>query len=424
MSSSLLRPLRRFLRAPATIVGELGFLTAASALGAALPQVGSAAPEELAALRQHGPAVAALVEALALDRIFTSPAFLAATLLAALSLLLVVQEQVRRFVAAWRQSLSEAHFRNPAFHISFLRPARAGASPVRLWSTGRLGMAGSLCLHAGLLAVIAAAALRSLFGVTAAVDLLEQETLPPTVAAWGAQWPGPLARPFQLEGPLTLEAVDLDWYPDGDLRDIAIRFRTPDGSTHRLGINEAFTTPHGRLSVSAAVGPAALVAWSPRPGDLRREALLLRQGAPGQFTATTGTGTTLHARAHLDPGNPRATSLDVRVMEGPALRFAGRLAPGETVGLPGGGELELVGLPSWARLQASRDPGLPLVYAGFLLGLIGAAATYAIVRVDHRVMVTPEDGQERVLVEMNPHRFAPLFREGFERLVRSEGGTP
>jgi len=415
--------MKRFFRSPVIIVGELCFITLVSVLGASLPQVGTASAAELARLRQHGPFLNALVDALGLDHIFQSPAFLIALGLATVSLCIVVLEQIRRLRKAWSLQPTQGHFKTAPFQADFLRPTQ-GAPTLRIRAGGRLGLAGSPLFHMGLLLVIVAATLRALFGVEAAVDLLEQETLPATVEAWGTQWPGPLARPFRLDEPLVLEAVNIARYTSGDLKELGVRFSMPGSGTHHLGINQEFRTHRGRVYVNADVGPAALIEWSDGTTGIRREALLLAREGSGVFSGRTGGDVALHARIRLPPTEDRPSHLELRITKGPALLFVGPLALGETVTIPGGGTIRLDGLPFWARLHGNRDPGLWLVYAGFMLGLIGAALTYTVIRVDEWVQITPEAGQQRVQVALRPHRFAPLFRERFERLVRDHGGQP
>lgn len=421
-----LTAVKRFFRSPATIVGELCFITLLSIAGASLPQADTASAADLARLRQHGPVVTALVDGLGLDRIFHSPAFLLALALAAISLAIVVQEQLRRLRAAWTQTPSEAHFRTAPFQREFLRPPTGESSApfTRIRRTGRLGLAGSPLFHTGLLLVVIAGTLRALFGVSAAVDLLEQETLPPTASAWGAQWPGPLARPFHLDAPLTLEAVRLTWYESGQVQSLAVQFNLPDAGSQALSINQEFPTSGGRLYVNSEVGPAALLEWTDGAGTVHRDALLLRQEAPGTFAARTGGPLSFHARAHLSAAEPRPGSLELRVTEGPALLFVGRLSPGGALTLPSGSRVHLAALPFWARLHGTRDPGLWLVFAGFALGLLGATLTYSVIQVDELVQVSLEEGQERVRLALRPHRFAPLYHERFARLVRDHGGQP
>jgi len=69
-------------------------------------------------------------------------------------------------------------------------------------------------------------------------------------------------------------------------------------------------------------------------------------------------------------------------------------------------------------LRGSHDPALWLAYLGFALVIAGAVLIFAVVKVDACVLVTPLGERERVFVALKPHRFAPLFQERFEQLVR------
>ena len=215
---------KRLLRSPRVIVAELVALAVAGGLGAAMPQSGSASAQELAAGRPGGGLATALLNTFALDHVFRSPWFLALTLLAACSLSLVVLEQLKRLRRLWSQSLTESYFRNAPLRAEFERPAaKAGMAgrpaQLQIWTRYRLGLLGSPVFHIGLLLVMLAAALRALFAVDAAVDVLEGETLALTAQAWPAQWPGLMARPFCLSAPVTLQSVEARRYDGGDLKE-------------------------------------------------------------------------------------------------------------------------------------------------------------------------------------------------------------
>lgn len=422
------RALKRFFRSPATIVGELLGITLLGGLGAALPQAGVATADKVAHLRAHGAFVTTLVNGLALDHVFTSPVFLFILGLATVSLSIVVVEQVRRLRAQWPLVPTEAHFRHAPFRREFTRPAASEAvAATNIRTRGRVALAGSPLFHTGLLCVILAGALQALFGVQAVVDLYEGETLPATVEAWGAQWPGPLGRPFHLDGPLRLISVESTRYDTGDLMNLRLKLAqaAPEGErVHGMGINEELQVSRGRLYVGAEHGPTALVEWNSTSSPAIRTAVLLEKKEPAAFGAYTPGPGTLRARIRVPmPADGRRPGVaEVRILEGAATLAEGALKPGETLALPGGGSLKLHGLPYWTRLHGNYDPAIGLAYVGFGLALVGAALTFGVARVDELVVVTPEGDQERVIVALRPHRFAPLFQERFERLVRDHGG--
>ena len=428
MTVAPLRTLKRLFRSPATIVGELLFITVLGGLGAALPQTGVATAKEIAHLRTHGPFITALVEGLALDHVFTSPAFLAALAMATVSLLIVLVEQFKRLWSQWHQVPNEAHFRNAPFRHEFSRPSSAAcaASPV-IHTRGRLSLAGSPLFHTGLLCVILAGILRALFGVDAMVDLFEGETLPATTQAWGVQQPGFLAKPFHLDTPLILVSVRTTYYRSGDLGALRIKLAMPgaEGDQEReIGVNEELPMSRGRLYTDSRHGPTALVEWSVPATAPQRTALLLEKKEPQAFGAYDhGPGhLTARIRVAVPPDGQRPESAEVRILAGSSVLAEASLRPGQVLNLPGGGVLRLHGLPYWTRLHGNHDPALWLAYLGFALALLGATLTFMVVKVDELVSVSAEGNFERVVVAMRPHRFAPLFQERFQKLVREQGG--
>lgn len=417
--------IRRFLRSPRTIVAELAALALACAVGAAVPQTGSASAEELARMQAATPVVRGLVDFFAADRLFTSGWFLAITTTAAASLLIVVAEQFRRVRTLWSQRLTRAHFQSAPFRAEFERPAGEAAaralSETRIWSERRIGLTGSLLFHLGLLLVMLAGSLRALFATSAVVDLLESETLTAGVEAWETQHPGLLARPFTLDRPVTLRAVRATRYPNGELGSLALDLEVA-GETRELAINRELRTAGGRLFLGHDIGPAALLEIS-GPAGLRRERVLLTESSPGLFTGIVELPGEVraHLRSRMEATGAHPALVEARVMRGPALVRAAEIGVGETLSLPDGTAIALHGLPFWARLRGSHDPALGLAFAGLALLLIGSSVMFAVVKVDACVIVTPAGDREKVFVALRPHRFAPIFRERFEQLLREQG---
>ena len=424
----LLGLMKRFLRRPAVIVAEIFVITAACTLGASLAQAGRSPAAEVARLREHGTLITALVRGLALDHVFTSLWFLLALTFATASLSIVVAEQIRRLRVAWGQAPTEAQFRNAPFRREFTRPASTdAASATHIRTQGRLGLAGSPLFHTGLLCVILAGALQALFGVQAVVDVYEGEILPATTEAWGAQWPGPLGRPFRLDEPLTLLSVASTRYETGDLMNLRLKLaeQGPGGGQIReMGINDELPVSRGRLYAEAQHGPAALVEWTAPSSAPIGSAVLLEKKETAAFGAYTQGPGALRARIRvpMPADGQRPDHAEVRILDGTSTLTEGSLKSGEALPLPGGGRLKLHGLPYWARLHGNHDPAIGLAYLGFILALLGAALTYGVTRVDEWVVVIPEGDRERVVVALRPHRFAPLFQERFEHLVRDHGG--
>ncbi len=373
--------IKRFLRRPAMILGELATLAAAGALGATLPQL----------------------------RVFQSPWFAAVAWLAAASLAVVIVEQFRRVRTQWRPPLAPTSFQSAPFQAEFERPATRPNSSARIWSERRLGVAGSLVFHVGLLCLIVAGALRALFATDAIVDLMEGETLAPTAAAWSAQWPGRFAKPFQLDQPVTLESVTGRRYSGGDLRELKAKL-----SIGEIAVNHQLRAGGGKIYLAQEFGPAALLEWN----STRRAAALLAGNNHGSYEGVSTGPAGL--KVFLRSDSERPAKLEVRVMRGGGLLAAGSLNVGETLMLPDRHSLTLRGVPMWARLQGSRDSALWLAYFGMILTMAGAAMIFTLIKLDLCIAITPLGERERVFIALKPQRFAPLFQERFERLICEE----
>ena len=162
-----------------------------------------------------------------------------------------------------------------------------------------------------------------------------------------------------------------------------------------------------------------------RGGGADREAVLLIRMADGSYAGTAQGPGGLHLalRSGLGPAGRHPSRMEIRVLRGGALLFAGSMRVGERMALPGSGaSLGLEGLPFWIRLHGSRDPALGLALAGFVLVLAGATLLFGVVPIDTCVVVAPLGETEWVFVAVRPLRFAPLYRGLFDRLVQDQGG--
>ncbi len=418
---SPLRAATRLLRKPAVIVGELTAITLAGVLGATIPQSALTATGEIE--RAPSEPLASIVDLLGLDRIFGSTWFLALVVLVGCSLFLVWKDQWRRTWRVWRRPARGARLSGAPYRyevgVPLSEPRREGR--VRYRDSLRLGLWGSPVFHLGLLVLVVAGVLRLLLGADAVVDLVEGETLPPSPSAYGAQWPGLLARPFSLRTPLTLGRLRVDNYPDGSLRQLAAEVQLggrAGGQKQTVAINDPLSDGTHSLYLTSTYGPTVLLTTD-LGGALERHTLLLYPDRSGRYSGELQLGTGANAvravaftRDRLDPA-----ALEVRVLRGTALLAGTRLAPGEAIRFPDGRVLELRGTAQWARFTAQRDVSAPVAYTGFALACLGALLMYGIIRVESEVAWTPTPDGVRLTVAMRPQRFAPLFAPRFERLV-------
>ena len=412
--------LKRLLRSPRLIVGEIGAIAAAGVLMTVVPQ----AADRLAIRRfalEH-PGWSPLVRALSLDHVLESWWFVAVLVLAGASLSIVLVEQARRVARQWREPVGPASFRSAPYRLEFDRtPADAdGTARATIRTTGRVGLLGSPLFHLGLMLVLVAGVARALSYADAFAEVIEGEVLGSDASAFRDERHGPFAHAFQLPERIRLLRVEPARYASGALR--AIRAQLAIGAEGRpaeIAVNAPLELANRTLYIASIHGPAALLEME---GALDvRAALLLRDTTDTEYEARWAVpgGTKVLVRATVSQDAARPERLEVRVVRDDALLFVGSLAPGDAVPLASGERLILHGIRGWALLHGSYDPSRWPMFAGVALASLGAALMFLVVKVDTAVVITPTGAQERVVVALRSHRFAPLYQDRFDRLVRA-----
>lgn len=428
------------LKDPRVILGEITAIGLVCSVGATLPLF-----VNLPHLHENRPALAFWLHLFGLDNLMGSFWFLAPLVLACASLSMVLLQQIRRVIQTWSRGMRPEQFQAAFFRAEFERPARksisvggpvsdgtaptgdSGRSFVEIRTRGRGAMLGSPVFHTGLLMVVAAGVVRALFGADAVVDLVEGETLRTGSQVWNGQWPGCLAKPVALKDPVTLTKVTPAFYPDGGLKGLSATFATPGPDKPgniQVAVNRGFSVDGAHLHVGSDFGSAAMLGWPDGRGGMSWEAVLMTDWGKRVFKgeSTTHDGLRAYVLAVVDADGSPANNAEIRIMKGAALASAATLRSGQSVTLSDGTKVTLGGLPFWIRLNGSRDPSVPLVYSGFTLILLGACIMFLVIRTDTCVTVTPDGERERVFVALRAQRFAPLYREKFERLVQQQGG--
>ena len=427
MPSSPLASLRRALRSPWTITAELAGVALAGLAATQLDQHPSPTARVRFAL-EH-PLLGPAVQALGLDRIFTSVPFLLVVGLASASLLVVAWEQWGRLRREW-PAPRETAFRSAPFRRELVRAATGAAPGPRITCRGRLGDLGSPLFHLGLLLVTLAGVVRMLFGAAATREAIEGDPWPQGASAFQRQDLGPLAGPVELPWPVRLGELRPAYYPSGQLQGLSAGLAVEGGSGGaELAINAPARVGETDLYLTQQFGPAVLFEV-PGPGgaELHAAPLSLGEGPDYQWSGTLLDGRELRLRAPLEARAARPPQVvEARLLSGTTLLAAGRLEPGAVLKAPGG-DLTFRGARWWVKVEATRDPSTWQAYLGFALALVGVILMFGVIRTDELVAVEPlppaegRPPQERVVVALRARRLAPLFAERFEALVRREHG--
>jgi hypothetical protein len=410
---------QRWLRAPVTIPGEVLGVALLGVARATVPQ--SADVEAWGRFAAEQPVLARLVRATWLDRIVVSPWAVAAFGLSALSLWIVFLEVTRRAVRRWGTPPTERSFATATFSEVVERPADPTAPRGSIEVRGRMGLLGVPLLHAGILLLIVAGLVKALLGADAVAWVLEGETLAAGVGSVQATETGFLARPFSLAEPVRLDAIELLLRSDGSVeRESATISIADPPRAKRMAINEAVEVGRGRLYLTQRHGFGVLVEGGAEGSEEKRAIMLSADGElfAGQDVLRDGTAVRVQRSARARPPSSFG-ELDVRVVRGPALLFAGRVLEGGEIQWPGG-RLKVQGTVPWVEIRMADDPSTPFAWAGVALVLLGVMLFALVTPVD--VMIAPEartgPGVARVRVAMRPHRFAALHEDAFKGLVR------
>ncbi len=415
---------RRFLRSPWTITAELSGIVLAGLAGALLGQHPTASTRAIRA-SEH-PFGAAVVEALGLDRVFTSPWFLAVVALSACSLAVVVWEQWTRLSREWGPP-PEGVFRNAPYRIELTRTSSGAGRRSTVTTRGRAGQLGSPLFHTGLLLVALAGVGRMLVGADAAGEVVERATVPAGSEGLGTQERGLLAAPVALPHAIRLVELRPSHYPSGDLLRLSARIALDPSSpdTVEMAVNAPLDVGDVRLFLTQDFGPAFLLEFE-RPAGSVVEVAMLRPGEGGdhEWNGILRDGIELRLRSPATPPGARPIPvLDVRVLAFGALLAAGRMQPGSTLEVPRLGRITLRDVRWWVKLVASRDPTTWPMYLGFGISILGVILLFGFVRTDELVTVEPDGDVEHVVVALRPRRLAPIFAERFARLVEREKGA-
>lgn len=359
----------KLLRSPRLALGVLAFLAVYGGLAAWYPWQ-----------RPGGPRVPAWALALHLDRPFSSPVFLGAALLLFLSTAACTWDRTLRVAALFRGRVRPYGFQLPvragidaaAFLAAqgFSRPRSGGAC-----FRARAALWGGWVLHLGLLSLMAGVVAQQGWHDGGAFEIAEGESVrlaaPGTVFGRDRGAFAPSAPPDLAIG---LLAFDPFLHQRGYAPDRASRIRVePPGTApiERALDRAAGVEVAGVTLFQAIPSGLAVVVESPQLGA---RALHLRDEsdhrAHGTFNSPSGLPVVFGVDSDRSLHDPAGTGALAVWIE-----REGRRSP-LAAGVPfdfGGEPARFVTVVRWGGFTYSINPGMPAVFAGFTLVLLGAA---------------------------------------------------
>lgn len=352
------------LRSPRLALGVLGFLTVYCGIAAWLPwsAPGAVLPRWAVAVGLHRP--------------FASAAFLAAIALLFLGTLACLWDRTLGTLRLWRgrePSGSSFESRPCCDFEQFLR--EEGFEGKLVLFRYRHALWGGWVLHLGIAVLIAGVAVQQAYHDGGAFELSEGERV--VLSAPGvvfARERGPFAPETPPDLALGLVSFDPFLHETGYAPDRASRLRIelPGRPPTDVALDRAQGTPAGRIAIYHAI-PAGLAlnlevaGLGPRSFHLRARSPL---AADGEFVAPGGQKVRLLVTGERALDDPRGTGPLVVWVEQDGRRHA--VVPGLPFAF-GQTEGRLLSICRWAGYTYARSPGIPAVFAGFALALLGAA---------------------------------------------------
>ena len=325
-------------------------------------------------------------------------------------------------------------------------PTRRGARGLKAVSPA-WSVWGSAVFHWALVAIIVVIVLGNLARSSGQIGLAVGQTKPDAPESYGVLEEGPLHSFEGSERSIRVDAFDVSFETGGVDRGPTPTVTVLDASggviksqlvypnkTLKSGSLTIYPYDYGLTATVAMLDEAGaevqrttqLIDFSSAAegGTVPIDALVLRDAAGAvqyrmfvsvPLDAAEGGG--LSARL---PGVPRARVVIADASGQTVLDET--IEPGQTVGLPSGGALGLVGVDYYARLQLVDDPSIPLLYAAAIVAMVGLGAATLVRQMWLIAWITEEDGACALHVRMRLWRALTTSRSEIEaELARALG---
>ncbi len=388
--------LKRLLLSRGVVLALVASLAGLMVVASLVPQSFMTPSDRMAEWRAGHPALAGVVAATALDRVYTHPVFAALLVLALVALGYSTADQLR---TALRRSRARDAVSGgvvvelPATVETVARALRSrGYLTVRREVAARVlvkhpwGYWGNLLFHGGLATVVAASTVIGVTQQRAALHLVEGEAFRPG-GRWFAEQNGVAARRLVLPFSVRLDHLQVRFWPTYGLESATstLSILRPEGeATVKVGINDLQRVHGIRIYQGAELGHAFRV--EAREGDHSRILVLLVQHPPSpdvpgenEFRDVLPGGEVLRARYWVDAGQRSFEDFNplLALRVDPPGGSAGevRLRPG-TSGEAGPYRFHLEKVSLWTRLFFVKVRGMAGVFAGFFVVALGGVLHY------------------------------------------------
>lgn len=428
--------LKKLITARRLSLGLILLVIALIYLSTLIPQEIDSTPGKLEAWRLAHPGLLWLVDGVKLHRIHGQPWFSAAILLSALALAMSSFDQLvlarKRLLSTGSTSGEELASGVPeqvlraVARTHHYRPVEICSNDQLKFVRNSWGYFGSLLLHLGMTLVIIASLYVSLTGRQGALILTEGEQRT-RQQPWDISEQGMLSAPLQLPGTIRLDRVRVRFdnknQPEEVFSDLSIIDESGRIDKLTASINRIPSYRGLRIYHASQYGTTFVVEFTDRNGLSHRERILAQQPvnliAAGYSDAFGVTWSPyLFAAKYYADGERKSMltgtpELTIRMLDGK--REVGRtiVPPGRSIPL-GEYSLRLVETEKWAKLIIVDNSGMPVVFTGFAIIMLGGLLHY-LLPPRELIAIRQQDGSYRV--RWKATSFADFFAEERDMLA-------
>lgn len=397
-----------------------------------VPQRSTTSAAELARWHSANAWAMPAVDALGLDRVYSSWPFLVLMAVFTASMALATWDMVRLAWKRWSGATRSAGVRYDGVAVDEAA-SRARARGYRLAGTNadgdtryvryRFGHWGTSLLHVGMLLAIVSSGAMALTDQRGITQLVVGDSIAPG-SRWLAKDAGVVTGTLVLPGAVRLDGVAPTYWPNGELKQVATTITLDATGTapavRRLSINDVVDFQDVRVYQGKEFGDAFALLWRSAAGTETRSVPFI--AAPVQAGKASylnedvvGIPYTIKYKyvpdergGSLFPLDPR---LSIRVLRDQADVSRISLKKGESarIGAPGGGvwTVTFVDTRRWSELIFVRHFGVQGVFLGFIVIMVGASFIYAFAPREITLRDAPGGGRMWVRAA----RFSAEYRE-------------
>ncbi len=436
----LFRKIFTAITKPRFVVALIILILIAAFAGVMIPQAGDKGPSYFEAWRLTSPKTLYLVRLLQLDRVYTSVWFLTLVFVVMLSLGHSLYSQVKRNLgrknsapsrdlAGW-DVLATASVIEEDGLIRFMKQRgyslKNKGDALFAFSKNFMNRWGGVIFHSGLFLIIVAAIIGLAFQKRGFVQVMEGEVFSGNHDAFLVQELGVFPKSFDVGFKTRLSKFKHEYWETGQIKDVSssVAVIGEDGTARERTITVNSPVKYKGINIYQSLDYGyALSFILKRPGGKETVTHFLLDHSDKRARPLIGSSdfpqTPYIFKMEFYPdismnsfhlGKP---ILYLKVLNGNDMVFHGLIIPGNVIKIEGN-LVKFFNISPWSGLIYVKNPGMALVYAGFLISCMGAALIFFL---PHKEIFISLNGHA-VTVYGRTNRYRPLFEEELEGIKR------